>query len=203
VVAGLSTVNSAGLLTNSSGVPGWVAYTGTGAPVLANTPTLITPVLGAATATSINFGASATNGIIGITGASSAASGVVGEVISSAVADSTVSLSNATPANVTTISLTAGQWDVTGSVFFVPGGTQTTAIGSINTASATVASSTSPVIGASVFQLTGLALANSSQITIPRCIINVNTTTTVYLVARASFSVSCTAGGTIIATRMR
>jgi hypothetical protein len=52
----ITPVNSAGLLTNSSGVPAWVAATGTGAPVLANTPTLIAPVLGAATATSINFG---------------------------------------------------------------------------------------------------------------------------------------------------
>jgi hypothetical protein len=58
VIAGVSVVNSAGLTTTSGGVPTWVAYTGSGAPVLANTPTLITPVLGAATATSINFGGS-------------------------------------------------------------------------------------------------------------------------------------------------
>ena len=37
-IGGLATVNSAGLLTNASGVPGWVAYTGTGAPVLATNP---------------------------------------------------------------------------------------------------------------------------------------------------------------------
>lgn len=36
--------------------PVWTAATGTGAPVRANTPTLITPVLGAATGTSIDFG---------------------------------------------------------------------------------------------------------------------------------------------------
>lgn len=55
-IAGLATVNSAGLLTNGSGVPGWVAFTGTGAPVLATSPTLITPVLGIASATNVNFG---------------------------------------------------------------------------------------------------------------------------------------------------
>ncbi len=54
-VAGLSTVNSAGLLTDGNGVPGFVVCTGTGAPVLANTPTLITPNIGAATGTSINL----------------------------------------------------------------------------------------------------------------------------------------------------
>lgn len=42
-VSGLSTVNSAGLLTNGSGVPAWVAYTGTGAPVLATSPSITTP----------------------------------------------------------------------------------------------------------------------------------------------------------------
>ncbi|HJY22892.1 MAG TPA: hypothetical protein VJ279_08415 [Hanamia sp.] len=57
-VSGLTIVNSAALTTTAGGVPTWVAYTGSGAPVLANTPTLITPVLGAATATSINFGGS-------------------------------------------------------------------------------------------------------------------------------------------------
>ena len=41
------------MLVNTSGVLSMETVTGTGAPVLANTPTLITPVLGVATATSI------------------------------------------------------------------------------------------------------------------------------------------------------
>lgn len=45
-VSGLTIVNSAGLTTTSGGVPTWVAYTGTGAPVLATSPTLVTPLLG-------------------------------------------------------------------------------------------------------------------------------------------------------------
>ncbi len=57
-LSGVSIVNSAVLTTTSGGVPTWVASTGSAAPVLANTPTLVTPVLGAATATSINFGGS-------------------------------------------------------------------------------------------------------------------------------------------------
>lgn len=43
VMAALATVNSAGLLTSAGGVPGWVAYTGTGAPVLGTSPTITTP----------------------------------------------------------------------------------------------------------------------------------------------------------------
>lgn len=54
-VSGLATLASAGLVTNSGGVPAWVAYTGSGAPVLATSPTLVTPTLGAALATSIKF----------------------------------------------------------------------------------------------------------------------------------------------------
>lgn len=48
-VSGLPIVNSAALLTSAGGAPGWVAYTGTGAPVLATSPTLVTPILGVPT----------------------------------------------------------------------------------------------------------------------------------------------------------
>ncbi len=44
------------LLQNSAGVITWQTVTGTGSPVLANTPTLISPVLGAATGTSLDLG---------------------------------------------------------------------------------------------------------------------------------------------------
>lgn len=47
VIGQISTVNSAGLLTDGSGVPGWVAYTGTGAPVLGTSPTITTPYINA------------------------------------------------------------------------------------------------------------------------------------------------------------
>lgn len=48
-VSGLSTLNNAALLTDSSGNPGWVAFTGTGAPVLSTSPTLVSPALGTPT----------------------------------------------------------------------------------------------------------------------------------------------------------
>jgi hypothetical protein len=46
-VAGVSVVNSAGLLTSAGGVPGWVAYTGTGAPVLGTSPRITAGLLDA------------------------------------------------------------------------------------------------------------------------------------------------------------
>lgn len=48
-VAGLTKVASAVLTCDSSSLPTWVAYTGTGSPVLATSPTLITPILGTPT----------------------------------------------------------------------------------------------------------------------------------------------------------
>ena len=53
VIGYLATANSAGLLTNGSGVPAWVTATGTGAPVLATSPTLITPALGTPTSATL------------------------------------------------------------------------------------------------------------------------------------------------------
>ncbi len=55
-VTGITTVNSAMLVTSAGGVPSFVASTGSGAPVRATSPSLVTPVLDVATATSINFG---------------------------------------------------------------------------------------------------------------------------------------------------
>jgi hypothetical protein len=49
VIGGLATQASSALLTDGSGVPSWVSNTGTGSPVLATSPTLITPILGTPT----------------------------------------------------------------------------------------------------------------------------------------------------------
>ena len=47
VIGEISTVVSAGLLTNGSGVPAWVTATGTGAPVLGTAPTITSPLINA------------------------------------------------------------------------------------------------------------------------------------------------------------
>jgi hypothetical protein len=57
-LSGLTIVNSAGLLTSAGGVPGWVAYTGTGAPVLAGSPTFTTQIT---SPTAVFTGATNTN----------------------------------------------------------------------------------------------------------------------------------------------
>lgn len=91
--------------------------TGTGNVVLQTSPTLVTPTLGAASATSLSF--SSTSGIIGTTTNDSAAAGSVGEFISSVVAvASATALVTATAKDVTSIALSTGDWDVWGNVGF-------------------------------------------------------------------------------------
>ena len=69
-------------------------------------------------------------GIVGDTTGGSAAAGIVGEYVSATVSvGSAVSLSNNVTANVTSMSLSAGDWDVGGLVAFSAGaGTATTGV---------------------------------------------------------------------------
>ena len=63
------------------------------------------------------------NGLAGVTTNSNAAAGIVGEYISSSIASgSAVSLTTGVSANVTSISLTAGDWEVYGQGFRRPAG---------------------------------------------------------------------------------
>ena len=139
VMAALATANSSGLLTNGSGVPAWVPVTGTGAPVLATSPTLITPTLGAATATSLAFSPT-TGGIIGTTTNDNAGAGKVGEFVSSVIASgSAVSLVNGTQKDLTSIALSAGDWFVYGNLYYFGSTTNLTGVlGWLSSSSATV-----------------------------------------------------------------
>lgn len=93
------------------------APTGAGNVVLQNTPTLITPILGAASATSLTF--SSTAGIIGTTTNNNAAAGSVGEYFSSIVASGAgLVLVSTVARDVTTLALSAGDYNVWGNVGF-------------------------------------------------------------------------------------
>jgi hypothetical protein len=158
----------------------------------------------AGTMSSLTFSPT-TGGIVGTTAADNAAAGKVGETITSNVAQgSAVSISNNTPANITSISLTAGDWDVTGTVAMNPAGTTTVSalVGWISTTSATLP--TLPNSGAEfAFQLpftTGVIQALPTG----RIRINVSSTTTTYLSVQSTFAVSTnSAFGFIMARRVR
>lgn len=126
----------------------------------------------------------------------------IGEYQSATIASgSAVSLTTATTVNITSVSLTAGEWDISGVVDFV-------------LATATVTqlqagtSSTSATIGSQdTFQqsITGFTLlSGTTTVPPPLSRIVITVTTTLYLVATATFSAGTITGyGTIRARRVR
>ncbi len=173
-----SSANLAAAVTNE---------TGTGVLVFNNAPTLNQPILN------------------GVTDASSASAGTVGQVISSSVdVGSAVSLTTGTPANVTSISLTAGDWDVYGSVGFSVN--VLTTIGGLSAAIGTTSATlplASSISGCVTTIGTTLTTGESQIVTPGSCQINVSGTTTVYLVAQMTFAVNTAAAYGIIWARRR
>lgn len=142
--------------------------------------------------------------LVGTSDASSGAAGTVGESITSLVVSPGVSLTTATAANVTSISITAGDWTCFGSVNFYPAGTTTQSRlqAWISAVSATVPSL--PGAGAyNELQISFGAGLNQTLITGTRRF-STASTVTLYLGAQASFAVSTeTAGGSLRCIRVR
>lgn len=185
------------MATNDSVNVGLSGVTGTGNFVGATSPTLITPTLGVATATSLAFNPT-TGGIIGTTAADNAGSGYVGQVITSNVpSGSAVSLTNNTAANITSISLTAGDWDVYGNILFNASVSASAYYAWCSTTSATEPNS-SLIAGINVAAIGFAGLAT------PILRVNISSTTTCYLSCIQSFATgTCTGCGTIYARRAR
>ena len=165
---------------------------------------LTTPVIGAASATSIAF--TSTSGIIGTTTNNNAAAGSVGELLSTARGVATTSLTSGAAADVLTLSLTAGDWDVWGNISLAGTASTTVAItaGWISLTSVTV-----PAPNLYVGQyFAGGAYAPFNFVNIgyvpPSIRVSVASTTTVYLSTIVFFAVDvCTAGGQFFARRRR
>lgn len=141
----------------------------------------------------------------GVTDGSSASAGQIGEEITSTVLQaSAVALTTATSKDVTSISLTAGDWEVSGSVFNIPAATTSITVlqGGISTTT-----NTFPVASAGSFIHRTAALVPTAVVwgyDISPIRISVSGTTTVYLEAMSTFTVSTNAAfGTIRARRMR
>lgn len=151
--------------------------------------------------TAVSQGSSGANGIIqGTNTNDDAASGRVGEYVSSTVT-SPVSLTTNVVSNITTISLTAGDWDVSGNVGLAIGSgtTLTYAIGAISDTSAV-----QPAAPASTVEAYFGAPVTDPVFPLPTIRVSLASTTTYYLIAKAGFSVSTLGGyGTIWARRAR
>ena len=145
----------------------------------------------------------------GATGGLDANTGYVGEYRSATqVAGSPVSLTTDVASNITSVSLPAGDWLVSGVVTY-GGGTSTNVVklrSSISQSSAGAGTSGTPSRITSNYGSSGVALfINDAQDQIVGPIrLNLTSTTTIYLVGRATFGTStCNAYGQIQAWRMR
>lgn len=123
--------------------------------------------------------------------------GFLGEQITSGYV-SYGALSNGTPVNVTSISLTAGVWDITGMIFFnMSSAVQSQVATSVSTVSAT--------LQGNVGDQTSNANATQGQATpiVPAFRVLLSSTTTYYLVGQANFSAgTASAAGRISAVRV-
>jgi len=206
--AGAFVVNGGALGTPSSGTV--TNLTGTASININGTVGATTANTGAFTTLSATglITPSQTAGIVGTTTNNNANAGSVGEFISATLASaSAVSMTTNTSINViSSLSLTAGDWDVNGVVGFVVGAT--TSIVMIRGGASTISATLTPELTYFDPPLpsTGIVTggANDINLPIPKIRISISSTTTVYLCARATFSVSTLAAfGTISARRVR
>jgi len=141
----------------------------------------------------------------GVTNGSNAAAGIDGEYQPSIVlAGSAVPLSTGSPADITTLELTAGDWDVWGEVVFAPAGSTTVSAlqGWIG-----VASATPPVLpnGGAIIQLAATFTPGATQaLPVGTQRATSNAAFTLYLSVQAAFGVSTMGGyGGLFARRRR
>lgn len=194
VLGSISAANSSVLVTSSGGVPSLSTTLPSG--LAATNMTLTTPTLGVASATSISF--SSTSGIIGTTTNNNAAAGSVGEFADTGIISGTITTTN-TSQNMTSFSLSAGDWDVYANVHFQPAsGSNTQFFCGINTTSATL-----PTLGGTNYwDRSDTSLNADTGFVFMR--LSLSGTTTVYFVGRATFpSTSPAFAGQMVARRVR
>lgn len=137
------------------------------------------------------------SGITGVTTGAAPSAGVVGEVLS-AVTASAITLTSGSLANLVSLSLPAGEYELESAAQLINAGNVTAFSFGVSTASATLPSNWYDVYAIT----TTLASGTSSRQGMSRRI-RLSATTTVYLVVQATFTSTCTALGYIRAMRVR
>jgi hypothetical protein len=133
----------------------------------------------------------------------SASAGFIGEILSTQVAaGSAVGIATGTPIDIAAVSLTAGDWDVTGQVYYTAAATTsiTTLASSLSATTATMDNTT---LGAATRHAGAAFVPGAAVMTYPIGPLRVSlaATTTYYLVASANFTVSTLTGHGIIRAR--
>lgn len=197
-----------------SGVAGVDSITGTANQVIASASTgavVLSLPQSIATTSDVTFGSVAfnptTKGIVGTATNNNASAGYVGEIISATLfSGSKITLSTGAPSNITSISLTAGDWDVSWQLLFETEATTSYTVirGGLNTASPTLGASAinqsqfTDQVPASVLGITTL-IRNGAT-----CRISLASTTTIYLNAQSTFTIAnMFSYGWILARRAR
>ena len=194
----------------TSGVAGVDSITGTANQVIASAsvgPVTLSLPQSIATTSDVTFGSVAfsptTKGVVGTATNDNAAAGYVGEFISSTITSASATAfpgSTGTAQNLTSISLTAGDWDVWGQVGGeITGGFLTALDGGISTTSATL-----PALELRTQMPFPAATLTLSISPVPYQRLSLSGTTTVYMIIREYFSAgTATMFGGIYARRAR
>lgn len=137
----------------------------------------------------------------------SASAGNIGEYVeASVVGGSAVALTGGTPKTVTSISLTAGDWDVDGTVWYTGAASTTVTLmaSAINTTTNALPTAGKTDSDRFVFANTTPFATQDIAQHVGTTRISISTTTTVYMVGDVNFGVStCSAYGHIRARRVR
>lgn len=141
---------------------------------------------------------SQTNGIVGTTTNNSANTGSVGEYVAAAPINAGISQSTST--NLVSISLTAGDWDVTGNVMYTMGGTSA---GQVLTAISTVSTTFPGAPFQTQDAFNSLSSGQVYSIIPPETRVSLTTTTTVYLVGFIAQTGACSYFAYMRARRVR
>jgi len=177
--------NSSATGTLSTGTNG-----GTGGQLTLNGSTSGSGVIGVSSTGTPQYGGTATN--------DNAPAGNIGEYQTASA--SSISLTSGTTVNITSKSLTAGDWEITGVIIITPAGT-TPLTGVIGLASLTTASLT-PLEAGNFLQLNGtLGTGQGQTLPLPATRLSISATTTVFVNVNAAFTVSTATGGAILRAR--
>ncbi len=144
------------------------------------------------------------NVLMGVNNATADVVGQIGETTTSTVSGVAVA-GTGTVGNITSISLTAGKWEVKAFVVYTGGATGLTAASTAKM-SIVATTATNGTSGSTMAQETVYALVANDLVclSIPAVILNITATATYYLTEEVTFAAgSPTAAATIVATRIR